>query len=330
MMEWLTKFKNRFRSTNGNTTESVGIGNEALNSSAPLENPNINLEPTLSEELPNVLDNLNESIKKFNDVSQDQKKTIIQQSSSLHEIAVTSEEIVATSKSISENAGGVEQSALQSLSSCRKGNETLDTAMLEMQSLGGQVKNLVEDIHSLGEQNRHISEIAEVIIEITDQLNLLALNAQIEAVGAGVHGKRFSVVAQEVKRLADNSKNATARIQKNIKKILKDIDHLVDEAQKGLDATNKSIQRINDVANDIGNINEQVNHTHALSQEIKIQTNQQTSAQNQLAQSISEMDKMANESAVSISEQVTTAVMRLSDLAQFLTLILESTVLKTK
>ncbi len=333
-MDWLQNVKKAIRfisfepalSGPQDTEDSRDESVEDLTETPDTETP---LEPSMIDELPGVLESLNESTRKFNEVAREQKGGILQQSAALHQMTATSEEFVATARAISESAGSVEQSAVQSLLSCQKEKETLEDAMKDMEALGQQVDSLVADIREMESHNRQISGIVEIISEITDQLNLLALNARIEAAGAGPYGRRFSVVAQEVKRLAGTSKDSTIHIQEIIKKILKDISGLVKSAQKGLEATSRSLENMNKATQDIHRIHEEVVLTHAMAQEIKVATHQQTSAQQELAQSLAEVDSLATESASSMAEQVEGAITRLSDLAQYLTLILESTVLKS-
>ncbi|UCD83222.1 MAG: hypothetical protein JSU92_07810 [Deltaproteobacteria bacterium] len=322
VMDWLQNIRKLIRSPRGNNDEPAEESVEVPDTETPLE-------PSLIDELPGVLESLNESTRHFNEVAREQKGGILQQSSALHQVTATSEEFVVTARAISENAGSVEQSAVQSLLSCQKEKESLEEAMQDMEALGRQVNSLVDDIRGLESHNRQIAGIVEIISEITDQLNLLALNARIEAAGAGAYGRRFSVVAQEVKRLAGTSKDSTAHIQEIIKQVLKDINRLVESAQRGLKATMRSLENMNKVAEDIQRIHDKINITHAMAQEIKVATHQQTTAQQELAHSLAEVDSLATENANSITKQVEFAITRLSDLAQYLTLILESTVLKS-
>jgi len=273
---------------------------------------------------------LNESTQRFNHVAQEQQKSILQQSSSLHQVAVTSEEFVAVAKNISENVTAVERSMADSLVSCKSGTKTLQGALQDMEVMKLQVEDLVNSIQALEKYNRQIAGVAELISEITDQLNLLALNAQIEAAGADLHGKRFSIVAQEVKRLSDTSKDSTSHIQKIIKRILGDISLLVESAQKSLQATRQSLQDMSKVADDINNIHEEIYRTHGLAEEIKMSAHQQTSAQEELSKAIAEVDSVTFQNAENISQEVGEAINNLSDLAQYLTLILETTVLKSQ
>jgi len=205
----------------------------------------------------------------------------------------------------------------------------LENAKHDIEELGGQVSELVNNIQQLGEHNEQISGIVEIISEVTDRLNLLALNAQIEAAGAGPYGKRFSVIAREVKHLADTSKKSTGHIQEIITTILKDIKHLVDSAQKGMKKTSRTMEHMGEVVNGIKSIHDEIARTHMMAQEIKVSTHQQTLAQKQLAQTIAEVDSIASKNSDLLNEQVENAITNLSDLAQYLTLILESTILRS-
>lgn len=198
-----------------------------------------------------------------------------------------------------------------------------------MDIASGQVESLVENIRELEAHNRQISGIASIINEITDQLNLMALNAQIEAAGAGAYGRRFSVVAEEVKRLADNSRTSTASIQKIIKNVLGNVSALVDSAQLSLDATRRSLENMNAVGADLAAIDGEISRTHVLTREIKVSTHQQSTAQQELTQALAEVDSVTFSNAEKMTRQVEGAVTDLSDIAQYLTMTLETIIPKT-
>ena len=144
-------------------------------------------------------------------------------------------------------AGGglAEQASLAS----GNGMQAVDDAIGGMGQLKEQVQSIAEAMLDLGENSQKIGGIVDIIDEISDQTNLLALNAAIEAAGAGEAGKRFSIVANEVKRLAERTVDATGQIKALIEEIQKATNStimLTEEGTKGVDSASNLVARISE------------------------------------------------------------------------------------
>ncbi len=144
--------------------------------------------------------------------TEEQKKCISEQSSSVKEVATTIEELDITSQQTAEKAENVVRSASKSVEVSREGQSAVREEMETMQLIRERVEGIAQQILGLSEQAQQIGTIVTTVSDIAEQTNLLALNAAIEAARAGVHGKSFAVVAMEVKKLAEQSQQATARI----------------------------------------------------------------------------------------------------------------------
>ena len=142
-----------------------------------------------------------------------------------HQIAETTQSVNQMSMSIGEVSGSAAESAKvaeRALATARRGGDSVRGAIAGMNAIRDQIQETSKRIKRLGESSQEIGEIVDLISDITEQTNVLALNAAIQAAAAGEAGRGFSVVAEEVQRLAERSAQATRRIGAIVKTIQSD------------------------------------------------------------------------------------------------------------
>lgn len=162
-------------------------------------------------------------------------------------------------QAVSGRAGETAEVARSSLAAADRGDDAVAAAIAGMDELRGQIQETAKRIKRLGESSQEIGEIVELISDITEQTNVLALNAAIQAASAGAAGRGFAVVAEEVQRLAERSAGATREIASLVKGIQADthdavaaMEHStlgVVEGARRSDAAGQALAEIRDVTN---------------------------------------------------------------------------------
>jgi hypothetical protein len=217
-------------------------------------------------------------------------------------VTTTSEEIAITAKHVMDNARSVEGMADEANRNCVDGTGDVTNAIEGMARLKKQVQSIAESMLRLGENSQQIGGIVEIIDEISDQTNLLSLNAAIEAAGAGEAGKRFAIVAQEVKRLAERTVDATRQIKGLIDEIQKATNSTIMVTEEGTKAVDQASTLVDKVHDSFNSIMETVEETSRTAKEITLSTQQQTSACEQMADTMAEVRDVAQQVAGSARE----------------------------
>jgi methyl-accepting chemotaxis protein len=235
-------------------------------------------------------------------ISVQQSSGSSEQAAAVQEVTTTSEEIAITAKQITANAVSVEKIAEATSESCNSGTGDVSNAINGMSLLRTQVQSIAESMLKLGDNSQKIGGIVEIIDEISDQTNLLALNAAIEAAGAGEAGKRFAIVAQEVRRLAERTVEATRQIKGLIDEIQKATNSTIMVTEEGTKAVDSASQLVDKVQFSFDSIIGLVDETARSAKEITLSTQQQTSACEQMAETMTEVRDVAQQVAGSARE----------------------------
>jgi methyl-accepting chemotaxis protein len=186
--------------------------------------------------------------------SAQQASGVHQQSAAVAQTSATVEEVKTSSDQAVELAMTVSQGSVSAAQVAEAGVEAANQANGGMAEIRARVQQIAENIMALSEQTQAIGEIIATVGDIADQSNLLAINAAIEASRAGEQGKGFGVVAQEIKLLAEQSKEATARVKNILGEIQRATNSAVMTTEQGIkvaDAGVDSIARVLAVIEDL-------------------------------------------------------------------------------
>src|SRR5664279_6063870 len=149
-------------------------------------------------------------------------------------------ELRATSKQIAESAQRVSHIAEETAKGARSGEETVSKANDSIGSIKRNVDLIVTHMLDLGKKSQQIGGILDIVAELAEQTNILAINATIEAAGAGESGKRFSVVADEIRKLADRVAGST----KEIRGLIDDVRGAVNTTVMTTETGSKSVDSV--------------------------------------------------------------------------------------
>jgi methyl-accepting chemotaxis protein len=158
----------------------------------------------------------------------------------------------------------------------------------------------LQEIVELGAKSKEISKVMEIINTIADQTKLIAFNAALEASSAGEAGKRFSVVASEIRRLADSVTDSTSEIETKIQEIQDSISRLVITSEKGGSIITSGMEASTSTARSLDDLVNAASHTSSAAQQISLSTQQQKTASNQVVVALREIVTASSHAAQSI------------------------------
>jgi methyl-accepting chemotaxis protein len=176
---------------------------------------------------------------------------------------------------IASNAQNVSNTSTTTLQAVADGFKAIETVIGQMESIYQKVENLSEVITDLSKHSREIGNIVNTITEISNQTNLLALNAAIEAARAGEHGRGFAVVADEVRKLSEEATASTNQISEIVSSIQESISKSVEYMNEGKTEVTNGIRIVNDakrafevIQSDMDNVLQQIIEVSAAVQQL--------------------------------------------------------------
>jgi methyl-accepting chemotaxis protein len=230
-----------------------------------------------------------------------------EQATAMTEITTTIGELLATSRQIAESAQRVAGISTQTASAAAAGDSVVSRAHQSVSVIKNQVDGIVTHMLDLGRKSQQIGGILEIINELAEQTNILAINATIEAAGAGDSGKRFAVVADEIRKLADRVGASTKDIRSLIEEIRAAVNTTVMATEGGSKAVDAGTREFGAVAASLANITGLVATTSQAAREIELSTKQQTTAVEQVNAAINNVAQVSRETEASTAQALQTA-----------------------
>lgn len=215
---------------------------------------------------------------------------------------------------VSTNANQAAEVAQRSLQAASQGSQAVQNTIAGMNGIREQIQETSKRIKRLGESSQEIGEIVELISDITEQTNILALNAAIQAASAGEAGRGFTVVAEEVQRLAERSSEATKQIGAIVKTIQTDTNSAVAAMEKSTEGVVEGA-RLSDAAGQaLTEIETVTNNLARLIQSISTATEAQTEAASQVTENMQQIQEITTLTTDG-TKQTTESIVQLTALA---------------
>ena len=265
---------------------------------------------TMVGEIKELAENLDEGASDLSRTSAENRDGINHQTEAITQVATAINEVQSAIEEVASNAGNAAEVTRSTQQSASSGSTIIHNAASEVNQLAEQIQQAVEVIQKLSEDSSNITTVLDVIRGIADQTNLLALNAAIEAARAGEHGRGFSVVADEVRTLAQRTQTSTTDIQEMITNLQNGVSDIVNVMETGRGQATQSVESANEAEKELASILEGMNQITDINSSVASATEQQTQAVEEINQNVTRINDLAQDSdersrnLSSISEQV--------------------------
>ena len=296
----------------------IEIGNKNLN----LDLTKSNVSGVLGDSLKKMFNNLNDIIKQFSEATiqinststqlmaaaREAEQGTITQSAAVEEVRAAMESLSQTSSNIADHSGSLSNMGKETHENSKRGIEVVDNMLLEMNKIENQNKIISDKIMYVNKTTTQIEDILKLIGQIADKTDILALNAALEGTKAGESGKGFSLVAMEMRRLAENVSSSADDIKDLVKSIQDAVNSSVVATEEGIKLTLNGVQLAEETKNSFEDISGMVNQTTSGIDEIATVIVQQMSSTEQVLNSISEITEITKQTAGSNKEIASSAI----------------------
>ena len=246
---------------------------------------------------------------------EEDEKVLSQQMSAVTETTSTMDELDASGRRTAEQANDAAEAARKAAEVTDSGTERVEDMLGQMEGLKDKIETVGHQIQKLTEQTAQIETITDTVTDIAGQTNLLALNASVEAARAGEHGRGFNVVAQEIRKLAVQSKQSA----ENIGQLVSQVKKVTDTTVMSMEAGTRSVDETVKMGREAGSAFEQtrgsVMSITENTEQIALTARQQSDAISQVLEAMHSLRDGADESTQGIGE-IRAGIQQLQDMIQ--------------
>lgn len=285
-----------FTAINQQQGKAIGI-NAAVNDMVNELSTTIDMIRSSSNDLFKFAEGITTAADSVNSSSASQMEQLEQTSTAMNEMSVAVDEVA-------QNAHRASEAAMQAAQEAQSGNQTFDTVSISIVNLSRGIEEVSDVINTVGEKTSSIGTVLDVIKDIADQTNLLALNAAIEAARAGEQGRGFAVVADEVRNLANRTQQSTNQIQEVIVSLQHEANNSMEMMMTNREASDLTMQNAKKAQASLHEISNSITVIEDMNTQIATATEEQTLVAGEINQSIVDVNDKAREThSLSASNQ---------------------------
>jgi len=245
---------------------------------------------------------INSAVSQMSAANSEQTSSATQQSGSISEVTSTMTELARTSKEVTDSSERVVEIAAQTQGDARRGVEASKVTVVAMDAIRETNEQSTKGVVSLADKVQQISEVMDIIDDIADNTKLIAFNAALEAAGAGEAGRRFGVVAQEIRRLADTVVEATEDSRARIEEIQEATNNMVVASERNSRVFEEGFIATQATADSLQKILDSASNTADSAKQISLSTQQERTAMQQILDAMMEVSEGAAHFASKVNE----------------------------
>jgi methyl-accepting chemotaxis protein len=254
---------------------------------------------TIIHDIQSSVSELQDTSSNLTTVTQTTSTNIMQQNRETDQVATAAEEMSLTSQEVAQNTASAAESVQQADIDVQSGSNKSNEALSGIKHLVENLKKSANVIHELEKDTGNISMVLDVIREISEQTNLLALNAAIEAARAGEQGRGFAVVADEVRTLASRTQESTDKIKELIDRLQSGAENAVNAMSSSIEEAHKNSEQVEGVATSLTKIKNEILNINSVLVQVSSASEQQSATSNEIANNISSISAISTKTAMS-------------------------------
>lgn len=261
-----------------------------------------------------VTEQLNSSANRMSSIADTTNSGVLRQQSETDQVATAINEMTATVQEVARNATEAASAATTADSDSIAGKQVVDETIQSIDNLASGIDRAATVINKLEEESNNIGTVLDVIKNIAEQTNLLALNAAIEAARAGEQGRGFAVVADEVRTLASRTQSSTQEIEKMIEQLQVQASDAVAVMNESQTRASESVEQARNAGTSLDAISSAVSTINDMNMQIATATEEQSAVTEEINNNIVNISQIA-ESSTEGAKQITDATNELNQLA---------------
>ncbi|MEG1625727.1 MAG: methyl-accepting chemotaxis protein [Pseudomonas sp.] len=245
---------------------------------------------------------LSSAVEQLSAVSEQTKVRIVQQRDETDQVATAMNQMSATVHEVARNAEHASQAATVADQQAQLGDQVVGEAVVQIEQLAEQMDNSISAMHQLAGESQRIGSILDVIKSVSEQTNLLALNAAIEAARAGEAGRGFAVVADEVRGLAQRTQQSTEEIEQLIGSLHEGTDQVTRLLDSSKSLTHDSVELSRKAGDALSQITQTVSSIQGMNQQIATASEEQSAVAEEINRSVINVREVSDQTSAASEE----------------------------